>query len=109
MTSKGGRKGARIVGNMGFKGLAIGGSLLALAKYLVRTKAPQVGAYTTAVANVGAGLVGGQLFGTGKSLVQFGAVDGISELLYDLVTPGGAYDLPGISAPKGGGGVRWNF
>lgn len=103
---KGGRRGARIVGNLGIKGLGIGAALLAAAKYLVRAKAPQLGAYTTAVANVGAGLVGKTVFGTGSSLIQFGAVDGLSELLYDIATPGGAYDLPGI---KTGGAVRWNF
>ena len=103
---KGGRRGARIVGNLGIKGLGIGSILLAAAKYLVRSKAPQLGAYTTAVSNVGAGLVGKTVFGTGSSLIQFGAVDGLSELLYDIATPGGAYDLPGI---KTGGSVRWNY
>jgi len=103
---KGGRKGARIVGNLGIKGLGVGSILLAAAKYLVRTKAPQVGAYTTAVSNVGAGLVGKMVFGTGSSLIQFGAVDGLSEIIYDIATPGGAYDLPGI---KTNGSVRWNY
>lgn len=101
-----GRRGARIVGNLGPKGLGIGAALLAVAKYLVRRNAPQVGAYTTAVANVGAGLVGKTIFGTGSSLIQFGAVDGLSELLYDVVTPNGIYDLPGIPT---GGSTRWNF
>lgn len=103
---KGGRRGARIVGNLGIKGLAVGSGLLAVAKYLVRRQAPQLGAYTTAVSNVAAGLVGKTIFGTGSSLVQFGAVDGLSELIYDVATPGGAYDLPGI---KTGGAVRWNY
>ncbi|GAI34022.1 unnamed protein product, partial [marine sediment metagenome] len=93
-------------GNLGIKGLGVGSILLAAAKYLVRSKAPQVGAYTTAVSNVGAGLVGKMVFGTGSSLIQFGAVDGLSELIYDIATPGGAYDLPGI---KTGGSVRWNY
>ncbi len=104
--NKGGRRGARIVGNLGIKGLAVGSGLLAVAKYLVRSKAPQLGAYTTAVSNVGAGLVGKTVFGTGSSLIQFGAVDGLSELIYDVATPGGAYDLPGI---KTGGAVRWHY
>ena len=103
---KGGRRGARIVGNLGIKGLAVGSGLLAVAKYLVRRNAPQLGAYTTAVSNVGAGLVGKTVFGTGSSLIQFGAVDGLSELIYDIATPGGAYDLPGI---KTNGSVRWNY
>ena len=104
--NKGGRRGARIVGNLGIKGLAVGSGLLAVAKYLVRRQAPQLGAYTTAVSNVGAGLVGKTIFGTGSSLIQFGAVDGLSELIYDIATPGGAYDLPGINT---GGSVRWNY
>jgi len=104
--NKGGRRGARIVGNLGIKGLSVGAGLLALAKYLVRTRAPQAGAYTTAIANVGAGIVGKTVFGTGGSLIQFGAVDGISELIYDLATPGGAYDLPGI-APNAR--TRWDY
>ena len=103
---KGGRKGARIVGNLGIKGLSIGSLLLAGAKWLVRTRAPQAGAYTTSISSVGAGLVGKTVFGTGSSLIQYGAVDGLSELLYDVLTPGGAYDLPGV---KTGGGTRWNY
>lgn len=103
---KGGRRGARIVGNLGIKGLGIGSALLAAAKYLVRRNAPQLGAYTTSVSSVGAGLVGKTVFGTGSSLIQYGAVDGLSELLYDVLTPGGAYDLPGI---KNSGGTRWNY
>ena len=103
---KGGRRGARIVGNLGIKGLGIGSALLAAAKYLVRRNAPQLGAYTTSVSSVGAGLVGKTVFGTGSSLIQYGAVDGLSELLYDVLTPGGAYDLPGI---KTSGGTRWNY
>jgi len=105
-TKNKGRRGARIVGNLGIKGLSVGSGLLALAKYLVRTNVPQAGAYTTAIANVGAGLVGKMVFGTGASLIQFGAVDGLSELIYDVATPGGAYDLPGI-APNAR--TRWDY
>lgn len=103
--NKGGRRGARIVGNLGIKGLGVGAGLLAIAKYLVRSKAPQAGAYTTAIANVGAGVVGKTVFGTGGSLIQFGAVDGLSELIYDVATPGGLYDLPGTAKSTGG----WDF
>jgi len=99
--SKGGRRGARIVGNLGIKGLSVGAGLLAAAKWLIRSRAPQAGAYTTAIANVGAGLVGKTVFGTGSSLIQFGAVDGVSELIYDILTPGGAYDLPGVAKTGG--------
>ena len=102
---KGGRRGARIVGNLGIKGLGVGAGLLAIAKYLVRSKAPQAGAYTTSIANVGAGVVGKTVFGTGGSLIQFGAIDGLSELIYDVATPGGLYDLPGTAKSSGG----WDY
>lgn len=99
--NKGGKRGARIVGNLGIKGLGVGAGLLAIAKFLVRRNMPQAGAYTTGIANIGAGIVGKTVFKTGGSLIQFGAVDSLSELLYDVFTPGGMYDLPGTKKTGG--------
>lgn len=102
---KGGRRGYRIVGNIGPKGLIVSAGLLALAKYLTRRFAPQVGAYTTAVSAIGAGAAG-KVMGTGSSLLQFGAVDGVSELLTDLALPGGMVTIPGMG-PRANG-VRYD-
>ena len=52
---------------------------------------------------IGAGAAGHAL-GTGKSLLQFGVVDGVSELIFDLVSPGGMLTIPGMegqAAPAG--------
>lgn len=89
------RRGMRIVGNIGPKGLIVGSGLLALAKYGLRRFFPQAGAYTTGLAAIGGGAVGAAL-GTGKSLLQFGVVDAVSELITDLVLPGGMVTIPGM-------------
>jgi len=94
----------RIIGNLGLKGLISGALVLSGMKYVVRRFAPQAGAYTTALSSVGTGVVGHVVGLPTKSLAQFGAVDGISELIYDLISPGGLVTFPSIGeigAPPG--------
>jgi len=99
----GGKGGKKLIGNLGLKGIVFGAAILTGLKYLVRNYLPQAGAYTTAVSAAGAGLAGSVLGVGSKSLLQFGIVDGVSELIYDLVTPQGAVTLPFIpSGSKGG-------
>jgi len=98
------KRGSRIFG-VGLKGLLIGSGLLAMAKYASRKYLPQAGAYTTAFSALSAGAIGG-VAGTGKSLMRFGLMDGVSELMFDLVAPGGLVTFPGI-APKTS--VRWDL
>ena len=98
------RRANRIIGNLGLKGLISGALVLSGMKYLVRRFAPQAGAYTTALSSVGTGVVGHVVGLPTKSLSQFGAVDGISELIYDLISPGGLVTFPSIGeiqAPPG--------
>jgi len=91
----------------GLRGLVVGGVLTAATKFLIRTRAPQVGAYTPALASVGAGVVGSATMGTGKSLIGFGLVEAVSEFIYDLVSPGGVYTLPGITSKTAPGGYDY--
>lgn len=90
---KGGRKGSRILGNLGIKGLVIGAGLLAGIKYLVRTRLPQAGAYTTGLSAMGAGAIAKAMNTSGKSLLGYGAVDAGSEFITDLVLQGGMVNL----------------
>lgn len=106
------KRGLRLVGSMGPKGLITTGVLLALSKYILRTKAPQLGAYTTGVAALAAGLVG-KILGSGASLLTFGVVDTAAELLTDLALPGGMVNMPswgggGGQTGNGNGNVRYN-
>jgi len=96
-------KGSRILGNMGLKGLIISGAILSGLKFLMRTTFPQAGAYTTSVSAIGAGIAAKALNTTGKSLLAFGAVDGVSELITDLLMGGGMVTLPGIGGQAQGG------
>lgn len=93
-----GRRGARILGAMGWKGILISAAMLFGAKFLIRRFAPQVGAYTTSLAAVGTGAVAKAVDFPGKSTLAFGAVDGLSELVYDLLTPNGLVTFPTIGA-----------
>ena len=92
------RRANRIIGNLGLKGLISGALVLSGMKYLVRRFVPQAGAYTTSLSSVGTGVVGYVVGLNTKSLAQFGAVDGISELIYDLISPGGLVTFPSIEA-----------
>jgi len=93
--------GKKFFGNIGLKGLIVGGALLAGAKYLVARFLPQAGAYSSPIAAIGAGAVG-SVVGSGKSLMTFGLIDGVSELIVDLVTAGGLVNLPTIGTQTRG-------
>lgn len=102
------KRGMRIVGSMGPKGLTVCAVLLAMAKYLARRGAPQLGSYTTGVSAVGAGLAG-KFLGSGSSLLTFGVVDTFAELLTDLALPGGLVSMPGLGAgARNGATMRYN-
>ena len=94
------RRGMRLIGSMGPKGLITCGVLLALSKYISRRFAPQLGAYTTGVSAIGAGLFG-KVLGTGSSLLTFGVIDTAAELLTDLALPGGVLTVPGLGPSNG--------
>ena len=91
-----GQRGTRIIGAMGWKGVLISAAMLFGAKFLVRRFAPQVGAYTTSIAALGTGALAKGADLPGKSTLAFGAIDGISELVYDLLTPNGLVTFPTI-------------
>jgi hypothetical protein len=106
---KGGSRGSRILGNMGLKGLLLSGAILFGMKYVVRRFVPQAGAYTTGLAAFGAGTVGKATGIGGKSLQSFGAVDAISELVYDLVTPNGMVSLPSVGSGGSPMSAKYNY
>jgi hypothetical protein len=44
------------------------------------------------------------MLGKGKSVASFGVIEIASELIYDLISPGGVVTLPGISNKTAPGG-----
>jgi len=76
------RRGSRIFGNVGIKGLVVGTGILTLAKYLARRFLPVGSAYVDGLAMVGAGFSG--ISGTG-GMKQVGLMDVTSELVANLV------------------------
>jgi len=89
------RKGFRIFGRFGLKGILLGAAAIAGIKYLIHKFAPGFSGYENAVALIGAGIVGP------KSLGPAGVTLGVADFIVDAITPGGIYTLPGI-----GGRVR---
>ena len=100
--SRGGRKGFTL-GGYGPVGLISAGLLYGAAKYVARRYFPQAGAYTGAVSAIAAGGTAKVLNTTGKSLLGFGLVELVSELVTDLILPGGLVTAPWVSVKTNGG------
>ena len=108
MPKKKGRGGGgkKTFGTFGTVGLLTAGVLYGIAKYIARSYFPQAGAYTGAISAVAAGGTAKALNLSGKSLFGFGLVELVSELLTDLILPGGLVTMPGMGV--GAKTMRYN-
>ena len=95
------------LGGYGPVGLLTAGMLYGAAKYVARRYFPQAGAYTGAVSAIAAGGTAKVLGTTGKSLFGFGLVELVSELVTDLILPGGLVTAPWVSASRNNGGYQF--
>lgn len=102
--SGGGRKA---FGSFGAVGLLSAGLLYGGAKYIARRYVPQAGAYTGAVSAIAAGGTAKVLNMSGKSLFGFGLVELVSELITDLILPGGLVNAPWVQNTKTNGGYQF--
>ncbi|GAI74958.1 unnamed protein product, partial [marine sediment metagenome] len=100
---KRGGGGKKTFGTFGTVGLLSAGIMYGLAKYIARSYFPQAGAYTGAVSAIAAGGTAKALNLSGKSLFGFGLVELVSEILTDLVLPGGLVNAPWVGASGNGG------
>lgn len=90
----------KMLGTVGFKGLAIGIGLTFAVRYLIRRFLPQAVGYGDSLSLIGAGLAGAGVKQLGtKHLLTPGIILGASKLLEDVVTPNGLWTFPGIGAP----------
>lgn len=103
---KRGGGGKKTFGTFGTVGLLSAGILYGIAKYIARSYFPQAGAYTGAISAVAAGGTAKALNLSGKSLFGFGLVELVSELLTDLILPGGLVNAPWVGA--GAKTMRYN-
>ena len=106
-TKKSGGGGKKTFGQFGTVGLLSAGILYGAAKFVARKYVPQVGAYTGAVSAIAAGGTAKALNLTGKSLFGFGLVELVSELLTDILLPGGLVTAPWVGATQANRG--WQF
>lgn len=104
---KRGGGGKKTFGTFGTVGLLSAGIMYGLAKYIARRYLPQAGAYTGAISAVAAGGTAKALNLSGKSLFGFGLVELVSEVLTDLVLPGGLVNAPWVGAGQNGT-MRYN-
>jgi len=104
--SKGGG-GKKTFGTFGTVGLLSAGVLYGSAKYVARRYFPQAGAYTGAISAVAAGGTAKALNLSGKSLFGFGLVELVSELITDLVLPGGLVNAPWVKSTRVNGGYQF--
>lgn len=104
--SKGGG-GKKTFGTFGTVGLLTAGVLYGAAKYVARMYFPQAGAYTGAISAVAAGGTAKALNLSGKSLFGFGLVELVSELITDLVLPGGMVNAPWVNSTRRNGGYQF--
>jgi len=95
--NKGKGGGKKILGTIGWKGALASIASLAVLRIAIRRMFGQVPAeYVDSASMVGAGIVGkATKIGTAHLLAP-GVVLGVSKLIEDLVSPGGAYTYPGI-------------
>lgn len=105
--SKGRGGGKKTFGTFGTVGLLSAGVLYGAAKYVARMYFPQAGAYTGAVSAVAAGATAKALNLSGKSLFGFGLVELVSELITDLVLPGGMINAPWVNSTQRNGGYQF--
>jgi len=97
---RGGGGGKKTFGQFGTVGLLSAGILYGCAKFVARKYFPQAGAYTGAVSAIAAGGTAKALNLSGKSLFGFGLVELVSELLTDLILPGGMVTAPWVGATQ---------
>ena len=102
-TAKSKSGGRKTFGTFGTVGLLSVGVLYGAAKYVARRYLPQAGAYTGAVSAIAAGGTAKALNLSGKSLFSFGLVELVSEVITDLVLPGGMVNAPWVNATRNGG------
>lgn len=106
-TKKKGGGGKKTFGQFGTTGLLSAGILYGCAKFVARKYFPQAGAYTGAVSAIAAGGTAKALNLSGKSLFGFGLVELVSELLTDIILPGGLVTAPWVGATQNNRG--WQF
>ena len=95
----GGRKGSRIIGSAGLKGLLTGGAALLLADRVV----PNVGGvYSGAIKEVAAGVAGKMVGVGGATLITSGAMKAAAIALSGILS-GGLGALGGAAAQTNGG------
>lgn len=99
--------GRKTFGTFGTVGLLSAGVLYGAAKYVARKYFPQAGAYTGAISAVAAGGTAKALNLSGKSLFSFGLVELVSELITDLVLPGGMVNAPWVNSTQRNGGYQF--
>jgi len=99
--------GKKTFGTFGTVGLLSAGVMYGAAKYVARRYFPQAGAYTGAISAVAAGGTAKALNLSGKSLFSFGLVELVSELITDLVLPGGMIDAPWVNSTRRNGGYQF--
>lgn len=99
--------GRRAFGSFGVVGLLSAGLMYGAAKYVARRYVPQAGAYTGAVSAVAAGGTAKLLNISGKSLFTFGLVELVSELVTDLILPGGLVTAPWVKTAGTNGGYMF--
>lgn len=103
-----GRKGGRkTFGTFGTVGLLSAGVMYGATKYVARRYFPQAGAYTGAMSAIAAGGTAKALNLSGKSLFSFGLVELVSELITDLVLPGGLVNAPWVNSTQRNGGYQF--
>lgn len=99
--------GKKTFGTFGTVGLLSAGVLYGAAKYVARMYFPQAGAYTGAISAVAAGGTAKALNLSGKSLFSFGLVELVSEVITDLVLPGGMVNAPWVNSTRRNGGYQF--
>jgi len=99
--------GKKTFGTFGTVGLLSAGVLYGAAKYVARRYLPQAGAYTGAISAVAAGGTAKALNLSGKSLFSFGLVELVSEVITDLVLPGGMVNAPWVNSTQRNGGYQF--
>ena len=98
----GGRKGSRIIGSVGLKGLLTGGAALLLADRIV----PNVGGiYAGAVKEVAAGVAGKMVGIGGATLITSGAMKAAAITLSNIFS--GGLGAIGVTKTSNGGGYDY--
>ena len=93
------KRGNRILGTMGLKGILLNTVVMTVAKWATKVFAPGLDPYADSVALIGTG-ISGHITGTGKSLLPAGVINLSSDLLANFLTGRGI----GIGASSNNGG-----